>query len=103
SSSGWIAGTLHVVTACVLVTVALVSTVGAVAVQISATPRDVAARCTLVHVRPAPVTVSVWVLVPVGSPSDPTSAMSTSPAVVVLKAGVVRAPAPSDDTLTCTV
>src|SRR4029079_4365466 len=76
---------------------ALVSTAGAVAVQISATPRDVAARCTRVQVRPAPDTVMFWLLAPVAGPSDPISAMSTSPAAVVFSA-TVRAPVPSDDT-----
>src|SRR3954465_8096704 len=83
--SDWLIGApLNNVTDCVLVTVALVSTVGAVAVQISDTPRDVPARWRGGQGRPPPVTVSVWVFVPVGNPSDPTSATSTSPATVVL-------------------
>src|SRR4051812_8800739 len=103
TSSDWLTGAPStVVTDCVLVTVALVSTAGAVAVQISETPRDVAARCTLVHARPAPDTVMFWVLAPVVGPSDPISAMSTSPAVVVLSV-TDRAPVPSAETDVCTV
>src|SRR4051794_31331572 len=58
------------VTDWVLVTVTPVSAAGAVAVQISATPRCVAARCTRVHDRPAPETVMFWLFAPDVGPSD---------------------------------
>ena len=51
---------------CVLETVTLVSTVGAEAFQISASPNCVAARRTRVHARPAPAMVSVCPLVAAG-------------------------------------
>src|SRR5678816_3991806 len=64
--SDWFTGRPStLVTDCVLVTVTLVSAAGAVAVQISATPRCTAARVTRVHVRPAPEMVSVCVFAPV--------------------------------------
>src|SRR3954465_9762094 len=88
-------------TDCVLVTVTPLSAVAAVAVQISATPRCVAARCTRLHDSPAPETVMNWLLVPLVGPSDATSAISTSPGALGLKAGVVCAPAPSAETVTC--
>src|SRR4051794_6228048 len=52
----------------VLVTVMLPRSAGAVATQTSADPRTVAVPpcCSLVHVRPPPLTVAFCVLVPVG-------------------------------------
>src|SRR5882762_6573597 len=86
----WLTGPLFTtVTDCVLVTVTLVNKVGAVAVQISETPRAVAARCTRVQVRPAPEIVRFW-LFAAGAmgPSDAASATSNWPPLVVLKAAV---------------
>src|SRR5262245_19082524 len=73
----------------------------AVAVQISASPRATAARCTRVQVRPPPEIVRFWLFTPVVGPSDAASAIRTSPGAVVLKAGVVCVPAPSANTVTC--
>src|SRR4029078_1205483 len=93
TGSDWLTGAPRTeVTDWVLVTVTPASAAGAVAVQISAAPRCVAARCTRVHVRPAPETVSDCVLAPVVGPSDAAKASSTSPAAEVQKAGGVRAP-----------
>src|SRR4051812_46927519 len=73
--SDWLTGAPKTeVTDCVLVTVTPVSAAGAVAVQISATPLCVAARCTRVQVRPAPDTVRVCVFVPVAGPSQAAAA-----------------------------
>src|SRR6267142_1999523 len=85
------------VTDCVLVTVTLVNAAGAVAVQISTTPGRPAILRTRVQVRPAPEMVSVCALAALG-PSDAANATSTSPALVVLKTGVVRVPVPSTET-----
>src|SRR6185295_5535820 len=90
------------VTDCVLVTVTPVNTVGAVAVQISTTPGRPAMLRTRVQARPAPEIVSDCALAALG-PSDAANATSTSPALVVLKAAVVRAPVPSADTVLSTV
>ena len=83
-------------------TVTLVSTPDAVAVQISASPDAVAARWTRDHVSPAPAMVSVCALLAAG-PSDAANATSTSPALVVLNACVVRLPRPSEKTILSTV
>src|SRR4051812_34624947 len=86
---------------CVLLTDTLLRAAAAVAVQISATPRDTAARATRVQFNPAPDTVRNWLLVPVVGPSDAASAIRTV-APVVLNAGVVRAPVPSTKTVAST-
>src|SRR4051812_10201281 len=86
---------------CVLETDTLLRAAAAVAVQISATPRDTAARATRVQVNPAPDTVRNWLFVPVVGPSDAASATSTV-APVVLNGAVVRAPAPSEKTVAST-
>src|SRR5262245_34109362 len=100
--SDWFGGRPRTVgTDCVLDTVTFDRMPVAVAVQISATPRCVAARCTRLQVRPPPEIVSSWLFTPVVGPSDAASAMRTSPAAVVLKAGVVCVPAPSAKTVTC--
>src|SRR4029078_9543428 len=100
--SDWFTGRQStLVTDWVLVTVTLLSAAGAVAVQISATPRCTAARCTRVQVRPAPETVMFWLVAPLVGPSHAPSATRTSPGVVVLKAGVVCGPVPSAETVTC--
>src|SRR3954452_2398571 len=90
------------VAACVLETVTLVSTAAAEAVQISASPNCVAARARRVHVRPAPLIVSVWLFGAAG-PSEAAKATSVSPAAVVLNAAVVRLPRPSEKTILSTV
>src|SRR3954470_14526197 len=85
--SDWLTGAPKTeVTDCVLVTVTPVSTAGAVAVQISATPLCVAARCTRVGVGPPPDRVRVCVFGPVAAPSEAAKASSTSPAALVEKA-----------------
>ena len=71
-----------------------VSTLDAVAFQISDTPSCVLARFTSVHVRPAPEIVSVCP--PDVGPSDAAKAINTSFALDVLKAAVVRLPLPSE-------
>src|SRR5690242_2488501 len=102
--SSWLtAAPFTSVTDCALLTVTLLRAAGAVAVQISETPRDVAARATRDHARPAPEMVSVCVLVPVVGPSEAAKATSTSPAPVVLNAGVVRVPVPFEKTFASTV
>src|SRR5215471_3483397 len=68
-------------TAGVEVTRADVSTAGAVARQISASPAWELARATRVQVRPAPLTVTDWP--PLAGPSDSTKASSSSPAAPV--------------------
>src|SRR5437868_1800059 len=101
--SSWLtAAPFTSVTDCTLLTVTPLNAAGAVAVQISETPRDVAARATRVHARPAPEMVSVCVLVPVVGPSEAANATSTS-AAVVLNAGVVRVPVPFEKTFASTV
>src|SRR5450755_310373 len=77
---------------------ALVSTAGAVACQISASPACPLARRTRVQARPAPLTVTLCAAGASG-PSLPTNASSVSPAAAVWKAGVVSAPRPC--TLSC--
>src|SRR5690349_8966211 len=99
--SDWLNGP-PAVTDCVLVTLTLVNTEGAVAVQISTTPGRPAMLRTRDHVRPAPEMVSDCALAALG-PSDAAKATSTSPAAAVLKSGVVRAPVPSTDTVLSTV
>jgi hypothetical protein len=79
----------------VLETVTLVSAVAARAVQISLAPNWVAARCTRVHVRPAPEMVSDCALAAAG-PSEAAKATSRSPGVAMLNAAVVRLPSPSE-------
>src|SRR5262245_60247571 len=81
--------------ACELVTVMLAEE-DAVAVQISASPRWTAARCTRVHARPPPEIVRVW-FVPVAGPSEAASATRTVPDET-LNADVVIGPRPSTDT-----
>src|SRR5215472_7007146 len=63
------------------VTCADVSTPGAVAFQISASPACELARATSVQVRPAPLTVTDWP--PLAGPSDSAKASSSSPAAPV--------------------
>src|SRR3954451_16590691 len=90
------------VAACVLETVTLVSTAAADAVQISASPNCVAARARRVHVRPAPLIVSVWLFATAG-PSDGANAPSGSPGAGALNAAVVRWPRPAEKTIWSTV
>src|SRR4051812_50160369 len=86
--SDWLTGAPKTeVTDCVLVTVTPVSAAGAVAVQISATPLCVAARCTRVQVRPAPDTVRGCVFVPVAGPARAGEGGRHSPPALVAKAG----------------
>src|SRR4029078_755806 len=91
--SDWLTGAPSTsVTDWVLVIAALVSAAGALAVQISDTPRDPAARCRRVHTRPPPDTVRNWLFAPspgVG-PSDATSATRTVGPVVVMSARRAR-------------
>src|SRR5262252_10298083 len=87
---------------CVLETVTLVRRPDAVAVQISESPKLPACRLTRVQVRPAPLTVTVCPFAAPG-PSEATNATSTSFGFVVLKAAVVRLPAPSEKTILSTV
>src|SRR3954470_24709270 len=71
---------------------------GAAPPQTAADPRTVAVPpcCSLVHVRPPPLTVAFCVLVPVGGPSAATKATSSVPPAG-LKA-VDTSPAPSAET-----
>src|SRR3954463_14926959 len=96
--SDWLTGSPStVVTDCVLVTWRLASAPLALTVQISDTPRDVAARATRVHASPPPVTDRFWLFAPDVGPSDATNATSTA-GPDVLNAGVVCAPVPSAET-----
>src|SRR3954471_9952548 len=86
---------------CVLDTVTLVNAAGAEVVQISATPNCVFARARRVHVRPAPVIVSVCAFGAAGPSAGGTATRPSPP--VVLNAAVVRLPRPSEKTILSTV
>src|SRR3954471_19476684 len=101
--SDWFTGAPSTLVAdCVLVMLTLVSTPGAVAVQISATPRAIAARWTRVQVSPPPEMVRLCVFVPAVGPSEAANASKTSPAAAVVNGAVVRAPVPSENTIVST-
>src|SRR3954471_2479622 len=88
--SDWLTGAPKTeVTDCVLVTVTPVSTAGAVAVQISATPLCAAGRSRRAQGGPAPARVGVGVWVPGGGPTGGARASASPPAALVEKAGVV--------------